>query len=530
MNAALPQGAPAAAPTTPKANAIQGLTTRLLVGLLGVRLASLLAGLNGSVVSAAMADVLGGFSMGHDESRWLSAAYRASEVAAMAFAPWCAVTFSLRRFTLFAIGGLILLGLLCPIAPNYPALVTLRAAQGWMAGSLPPVLMTVALRFLPPQFRLFGLAGYALTATFGPNLSLPLAALWTESLGWQWLFIQVLPVGLISLAAVAWGLPQDPLRLERFQQFNWLGVATGLPAICALVIGLLQGDWLGWFQSPLIGGLLVGGSLLLVLFLINESLQPVPFFGLGILKRRNFSHALVTLTGTLIIFSTSMGVTAGYLASIQGYRPLQSAPVALLIAVPQLIVLPALAALCNRRWMDCRWLMIVGLGLCALSLVAMSKVTSDWSRTSYYAPLALQVLGQPMVVIALLMSSTSVVTPAEGPLASAWFNTIRSIAGVVGTAVTTGLLRLQGETHGTQLADQVGGHPQALGFEVQQLMQSGARTIPDALSALGHQVAAQAHVLAAADLYQLMALLSLMLLVAVPLVPRRVLPPMATVR
>ena len=525
MTAITPTDNTPGAPVPRRSLSVAPLDNRLLIGLVGVLLASLLAGLNGSVVSAASADVLGAFSLGHDQSRWLSAIYHATEVAAMAFAPWCAVTFSIRRFTLFAIAGLLLLGLLCPLAPNFAALLMLRGLQGLMAGCLPPLLMTVALRFLPPKVRVFGLAGYALTATFGPNLSIPLAALWTHTLGWQWLFWQVLPTGLISMVAVAWGLPQDPLRLERLRKFNCLGLFTGLPAICSIVVGLLQGDWLGWFHSPLISGLLLGGGLLLVLFFINESQHPSPFFGLGLLRRRNFTHALVTLAGTLIVFSATFQVSAGYLATVQGYRPLQSAPVALLIALPQLVLLPLVAAICNRRWVDCRWTMALGLGFCVLSLLEMTGLNNQWSRENFYQPMAMQMLGEPMVVVSLLLSSTSVVHPTEGPMASAWFNTVKSFSAVLGASLMSILLRQRGETHMTLLADQLGRHSQGLSLTLQHLLENGLRQPSGALSTFVHQLAVQATVLAAADIYRIMALLALVLILGIPVIANRVLPP-----
>ncbi|PNB76925.1 EmrB/QacA family drug resistance transporter, partial [Pseudomonas sp. FW305-BF6] len=96
--------------------------------------------------------------------------------------------------------------------------------------ALAPILMTVALRFLPANVKLYGLAGYALTATFGPGLGTPLAGLWTEYVGWQWTFWQIVVPCLIALTAVAYGLPQDPLRLERCKSFNWRGLLLGFPA------------------------------------------------------------------------------------------------------------------------------------------------------------------------------------------------------------------------------------------------------------------------------------------------------------
>ena len=50
--------------------------------------------------------------IGADEGAWLVALYSATSVSAMAFAPWCSVTFSLRRFTLCAIALFTLLAVL----------------------------------------------------------------------------------------------------------------------------------------------------------------------------------------------------------------------------------------------------------------------------------------------------------------------------------------------------------------------------------------------------------------------------------
>src|SRR5690606_10628605 len=176
----------------------------IVVGLLGVLLAVLVAGFNENVTKVALADIRGAMGIGHDEGSWLIALYAAPSVCAMAFAPWFSVTLSLRRFTLGAIAALMLLGLLSPFAPNERALMLLRMLQGLAGGALPPMLMTVALRFLPANIKLYGLASYALTATFGPSLGTPLAAFWVEYVGWQWAFWQIIPSGLLAMAAVAW--------------------------------------------------------------------------------------------------------------------------------------------------------------------------------------------------------------------------------------------------------------------------------------------------------------------------------------
>lgn len=484
-----------------------------IIGLLGVLLAVLVAGINDGVTRTAMADIRGAMFIGADEASWLIACYSASSVAAMAFAPWFAVTLSLRRFTLGAIGAFVLLALLCPLAPDYPSLLLLRVLQGLAAGCLPPMLMTVALRFLPPSIKIFGLAGYALTATFGPGLGTPLAALWTEYFNWQWTFWQVIPPCLVAMIAISHGIVQDAPRLERLRTFNWRGLLLGLPAIVMTVLGLLQGNRLDWFESSLICLLLVGGGLLLVAFLVSEWFVEVPFFKLQLLAGRNLAHALLTLAGVLVVLTAVASIPSAYLAQVHGYRPLQTAPLTLLVALPQLLVLPLIAALCNVRRVDCRWILALGLLMLALHCALAMQMTSAWIRDNFYLLQLLQVFGQPMAVLPLLIQSTGGIAPADGPFASAWFNTVRGLATVVATAVIEALTTARQHFHSNTLVDRLGNSPS---------LNNGADP-----AALSHRLHEQVVVLTSADLYYCMGWLALALMVLIPLMPTRVYPPRA---
>ena len=126
---------PLGQPTPTAAPAAQPFGARIVVGLLGVLLASLTAGLNGHVTEIAMTDVRGALAIGHDEGTWLTVLYEATQVAAMAFAPWCSVTFSLRRFTLFAIGGFALLALLAWKTPPWQVVLACAVAGGLIAAA-----------------------------------------------------------------------------------------------------------------------------------------------------------------------------------------------------------------------------------------------------------------------------------------------------------------------------------------------------------------------------------------------------------
>ncbi|QYD72599.1 MFS transporter [Paraburkholderia edwinii] len=505
-------------PAQPKAAQPQ-MTLRLATGLIGMLLASLSAILNQQVTAQAMTDIRGALSIGHDDGSWLTVLFEAANVSAMVFAPWFGVTFTLKRFAIGAMLATMLFGVLCPFAPNLPALYVLRVLQGISGGCLPPMLIIVALRYLPPKIKLYGLAGYALTATFGPALGTPLTALWTEYVSWRMAFWQVVPLGVVCCFAIHIGLPEDPLKIERFRSFNWSGFLTGFPAIAMLVVGLLQGDRLDWLNSDFICVMLGGGMLLLVAFLINEWYHPLPFFRLQLLSRRNFTHGLTTLFGAVVLLTGVAVIPAQYLAKVHGYRPLQTTPLALLVAIPLLLALPLTAALLNLRRVDFRWVMAIGLSLMATTCFMGSFVTSDWVRENFYWLQSLQIAAQPMVIMCILMGVTTGLPPTEGPFASAMFNSLKTFSAAVATGLIEGLGTAREHFHSTMLVDHAGNN---------MLVTSQSVDAVHGLGELAHRIHEQAVVLTSADLYRVMAGIALFLLVLVPVLPVRIYPPWST--
>ncbi|WP_041249292.1 MFS transporter [Gluconacetobacter diazotrophicus] len=519
-------------PAPPKA-AVFG--PRLATGLAGVLLAVLLAGFNEHTTEAGLADIRGAFHLGHDEGTWITAVFEAFNIAAMAFAPWCSVTFSIRRLTIAMTGLVGVLGTAAPFMPNLSSLLLLRCVQGLACGSLPPMLMTVALRFLPPNIKIYGLGAYALTATFGPNIGgAPLAGFWFEYVGWPFLFWQIVPLCLISMVCVAWGLPQDPIRLERFRQFDWRGLLTGLPAICMLVIALEQGDRLDWFRSPLITHLFFGGGFLFVLFIVNEWFHPVPFFRIQLLKQRNVTDALLTLAAVLVLGAVTAEIPAVYLEEVRGYRPIQIAPVMLILALPQVLALPLVSALCNIRRVDCRHVLMAGLAIQGLSYFLGTWIDADWVRENFYAMQLLQVASEPMMVIAILMLATMGLGPADGPFISGMFNMTKGVANAIAAGVISALLRRREQFHSTMLLDTYGTNHTALqswGDPAQALLAphivDPARLDWNMTVLLHGEASEQALILACADIYTIMIGVCAALFMLNLVLPQRVYPPRA---
>lgn len=466
---------------------------RPMLGLLGIFIAAMMAGLNIRVGALALADVRGALGFGLDDASWLTTVYSAGELIAMPFAAWFALTLSIRRFELSMLGTCTVLALILPFIHDLNLLLTLRFVQGIACGTTIPLLMMAALKFLPPPIRLYGLALYAMTATFAPNLSIWLAGYWTDGLfDWRWVYWQIIPLTIIAGLLIGWGLPQEPVQTARFRQANWTGMLFGVPALGLITVALDQGVRLDWFNSPLISVSLVAGLALLAMYLLTEWYHPSPFIKLQILGRRNLGLGCLLFVCLLVVLMSSSLLPASYLGPLQHYRPKQMASVGLIVALPQLLLGPLVALLLYRKWIDARVVFSLGLLLIALACFCGAQLTSEWNRDQFVLVQTLQALGQPMAVVSMLFLITSVVQPNEGPYVSGTINTLRAVGSLIGAAVVGQLMTVRSRFHGEMLLDHAAltGNALPLTLEPAQLMgligpQSLVLSIADAYRVLG---------------------------------------------
>ncbi|CAI1025711.1 Multidrug resistance protein B [Serratia proteamaculans] len=487
------------------------ISGRTWMGLFGVFLAVMASGVGENASKFALADIQGGMSLSLDAGSWITTCYVTGFVIGSGFTPCFWPTFSLRRVALTMSGIYLVGGLITPwLSGQYPALLAVRSLQGFAGGALPPMLMTVVLRFMPPLIKVLGLGAYGWVSAWSATLGATAAA-FAFHWGWSGYFYWNLPLMAIAAICMGYGLPQDPLRLERLRQFNWRGLLLGGAALGMLTTGISQGERLDWFNSPLIYVLLLSGVGLLALFLINEWFHPLPFFNLQLLKKRNLSFSLITLGGVLLIMVSLVNITSGYLAAVQGYRQEQTSDMMLWVALPQLITLPIIAIICNTPRVDCRWVLAISLLLMATACLLAAQLTPEWNGDSFHTIELLQAVAQPMAIIPLLMQATGGLLPTDGPFAAAWFNAVKGFAATAAGGAISLLSRQRGDFHAGVISDSFGS--------------TYRDTSPASTQQLSQTAALQGHVLASADLYMLVAGLALLLTALILFMPTRIYPP-----
>jgi MFS transporter, DHA2 family, multidrug resistance protein len=505
---------------------------RPLIGLAGVVVIAFAGELNDQVSSLALPDILGGLGISHDPGTWITSLYVSGECFGLAISPWWAVTVTLRRFVLFVIALVCVSTALVPFAPNLTILYALRVLQGFGGGLAIPVLMTTALRVLPPAIRLYGLVAYALTISFFPNLSAPAAALWTDVLGWRFVFFQAIPLCATAAVLVWYGMPQDQPQYQRLRKMDWRGMVLVAVGTGSLSTMLQQGDRLDWWNSPAICVLALISVIAIPLLLVNEWFHEVPLLKLQLFARRNLAYGTLTLFCFIIIGTSSSTLPFAYLEQVQQFRPVQLYRLSLEIALMQLVFLPVVARLLDFPWMDARILNFLGFSFILAACIGDSQLISSWDSSQFLIWQAFQAAGDALVAMPLLMMSTNVIRPVEGPFGSALVNTPRGIAEAAGVWLLQLVARWRGGLHSDRLTDQMGidrfrliQAPVVDPQRLPALLPTGAPRSPDALSRLSGAMHAQTDVLVLSDAFIVIAGIVIFLMVAVCVIPVRTYPP-----
>jgi MFS family permease len=338
-----------------------------------------------------------------------------------------------RRRT-FLIGALLLAAasVLGAAAPDAVVLVLARIVQG-LGGA---AVMACSLGLIghafpdgPPRARATGLWGSALGAgvTAGPLLALGLQAL----AGWRLAYL-VTGVAAVALAVAGRTLPVES-RSTRPRPVDVSGMLLLGLGLSGLMAGLVEGR-AGWTR-PATVGLLLLGALSLAGFVTVERRIAYPMLDLGLLRRPDFTGALVAAVaagaGVLSLMSfTPMVVERGLAATVL-------AGVAAMTAWSGLSVLTPLAARWLSTRMPARTQLVGGLLGCAAGQLALLGLHPDDGVGRLLPGLLLGGAAGGVLNAALGRQAVSSVPAGRTAMGSGANNTARYLGSAIGLTLVT---------------------------------------------------------------------------------------------
>jgi EmrB/QacA subfamily drug resistance transporter len=260
-----------------------------------------------------------------------------------------------------------------------------------------------------------------------------------EGISWQWIFWLNVPIGLI-LAPLAF------LRLRESHgpagRLDLAGLGLASVGLFGIVWGLVRGNSVGWGSTEVVGSL-VGGSIVLALFVLWELRARAPMLPMRFFRNRAFT---LTNVSSLFMFFGMFGsifLLAQFFQTVQGYSPFGSGLRILPWTAMPIFVSPIAGALSDR--IGGRPLMALGLSMQAVGLGWIAAVGSPTTPyADFVGPFVISGMGMALFFGAVANVVLSSVKPAEEGQASGANNAIRELGGVFGVAVLASIFSQYG--------------------------------------------------------------------------------------
>jgi MFS transporter, DHA2 family, multidrug resistance protein len=413
------------------------VSTRPLLGIIGVIIGAGLVTLTGRMLSLGLADLRGHVGISFDQGAWLDSAYNASLMFIGPFSVYLGGLLGPRRVLLFAAGVFALTCAFLPLIQSYSLLVTALIVAGLTSGTFYPLTLTFALRMSPMRFLPFTMAFYATSIDGAVNLAPSLFGWYRDHLSWHWMFWNSALIAPVMMVCIYLGIPPAPARKKDSPAPSFAGFLYLSAGLALMFAAIQQGERLDWWRSGVFNALFWSGAFFTLCALIRRLRGPNALVALPYLWRWNtvLLGSLLfwfrfTLTGTIILIPQSL--------AIHGFEADQIGPAVIWSAVP-LLLITFIAGLLMLRKLDPRLLLAAGLTCTAFAVYLNAGYTTAWSAANYYRTELLTGVGQSVSLIGLVgciilqgIFTGGLAKPPWILTFSAMFHTIRLFGGTAG--------------------------------------------------------------------------------------------------
>lgn len=419
------------------------------------------------IVSASLKDIGGGLSAGADDTAWVQTAYLIAEIIVIPMSGWLSRVMSTRWLFAVSAAGFTLTSLLCALAWNIQSMIAFRALQGFLGGSMIPLVFTTAFMYFTGKQRVIAASTIGAIASLAPTLGPAVGGWITDISSWHWLFYINLVPGLFVTFAVPMLVKIDRPNPSLLRGADYVGMALMAVFLGCLEYTLEEGPRWNWFSDRTISttawiAAISGGLFIWRCLEIKE-----PIVDLRALKDRNFA------LGCLFSFITGIGIFATiyltplFLGRVRGYGSLDIGLAVFSTGIFQLLAIPVYGMLANR--VDLRWILMFGLALFALSMWDFSPITHDWGAKELLLPQAIRGFAQQMAVPPVVTLTLGALAPDRLKLASGLFNLMRNLGGAIGIAACATVLNDRSNLHFLRLAENLNTRNEPMNTWLEQL-------------------------------------------------------------
>src|SRR5471032_3302899 len=409
--------------------------------------------LDSTIANVAIPTIAGNLGASNSQGTWVITSFGVANAISIPITGWRAkrigeVKLFLWSTVLFAIASW-----LCGISNSLEMLIFFRVIQGVVAGPLIPLSQSLLLNNYPPAKRSTALALWSMTVIVAPICGPILGGYISDNFHWGWIFFINVPIAVVVVALTLRTLKgrETPTQIRPIDSIGLVLLVLG---VGCLQVMLDRGKELDWFNSTEIIVLAAVAVVALCFLVVWELTDDHPIVDLSLFKSRNFTIGVLCISLAYMLYFGAIVLLPQLLQEVYGYTAtwagLASAPIGLL----PVILSPIIGRFGNR--LDMRRLVtfsFIMYAVCFYWRAYTFEPGMDFgasARPQFIQGFAVGCFFMPLTTIIL-----SGLPPERMAAASSLSNFIRTLAGSIGTSITTTMWADRESLHHAHLTENI---------------------------------------------------------------------------
>ena len=406
-----------------------------------------LSTLNQTLLNVALSSLMNVFQVTPATVQWLSTGFMLVNGVLVPITAFLMKRFTTRQLFISSMFFLFFGSVLCACAMNFGMLLTGRMIQAIGAGIIMPLMMTVILYLYPTEKRgsIMGTIGFAII--FAPAIAPTLSGFIIEYVSWRWLFIGLAPFVLIAIV-LAFKYLMNVAETTK-AQLDYASVILSTIGFGSILYGFSSAGSKGW-DNPVVISTIVVGLIVTALFCLRQMKSKDPLLNLSVFKYKIFTlTSFINVLITMIMYADLILLPI-YLQNGRGFTAFEAG----LLLLPGAVINAFLSPITGRMYdkYGAKPLFITGLLFIIISMWGVIDLTDSTTYMYLLVRTVILRIGLSFISMPLNTAGLNALPRELGSHGSAVNNTVRQLAGAIGTAVVITVYTIQATSQANLLS------------------------------------------------------------------------------
>ena len=404
--------------------------------------------LNQTLLNVALPVINNEFSISASTGQWLMTGFMLVNGILIPISAFLISKYSYRRLfliamTLFTIGSII-----CALSFNFPMMMTGRVIQAVGAGVLMPLGSNVFMTIFPAEKRGAAMGTLGIAFILAPAIGPTLSGWIVQNYHWNIMFYGMFAIGLVAIfISFFWfriyQKTSNPKPDVQGIIFSTLGFGL-------LLYGFSEAGNDGWTSLTVSLSLIIG-VIFTALFVIREVRMKNPMLDMSALKYSGFT--LTTIINVIVTMSLFGGMILLpiYLQNLRGFTPLDSG----LLLLPGSLIMGFMGPIAGKMLdsFGIKPLALIGLTIMTFATWELTQLNMDTPYTTILVIYIVRSFGMSFIMMPIMTAGMNSLPQRLIPHGNAISNTVRQLAGSIGTAILVTVMTQNTTTHLANMSD-----------------------------------------------------------------------------